>query len=40
MLALAAEIPGLRVQIFSGDEPGLLARGLRGETVGTQICAK
>lgn len=37
MLALAEQIPGLQAQIFSGDEPGLLARALQGEAVGTQI---
>lgn len=37
MLALAEQIPGLQAQIFSGDEPGLLARALQGESVGTQI---
>ncbi|GAB4483519.1 MAG: isopentenyl phosphate kinase [Anaerolineales bacterium] len=37
MLALTAQIPGLRAQIFSGDEPGLLARALQGEPIGTQI---
>lgn len=40
MLALAAEIPGLQAQIFSGGGPGLLARALQGEAIGTQICAE
>lgn len=39
MLALAQENPGLKIQIFSGVEPGNLARTLLGETLGTEISA-
>jgi len=37
MLNLVQEIPGLTVQIFSGDEPGNIARALTGEISGTLI---
>lgn len=37
MLALVAQIPGLDVQIFSGEAPGNLERVLRGEVLGTKI---
>lgn len=39
MLDLVAENPGLTVQIFSGAEPGSLARVLSGEVSGTLIRA-
>ena len=39
MLALAREIPGLTVRIFSGEQPGNLERALQGENVGTLISA-
>jgi isopentenyl phosphate kinase len=39
MLGLVQEVPGLTVQIFSGDEPGNLVRALTGETLGTLITA-
>ena len=39
MLDLVQEIPGLTVQIFSGNQPGNLQRALTGENVGTLICA-
>ncbi len=37
MLQLVQEMRGLSVQIFSGEEPGNLARALAGENVGTLI---
>jgi len=37
MLSLTQAIPGLTVQIFSGDAPGNIARALVGETMGTLI---
>ena len=37
MLALAAEIPGLEISIFSGDQPGNLVAALRGASLGTRI---
>lgn len=39
MLNLAQSNPGLKIQIFSGVEPGNLARALLGETLGTEISA-
>jgi len=33
------EVPGLTVQVFSGDEPGNLVRALTGEALGTLITA-
>ncbi len=39
MLNLAQSNPGLKIQIFSGLEPGNLARALLGETLGTEISA-
>ncbi|NTU56144.1 MAG: isopentenyl phosphate kinase family protein [Anaerolineales bacterium] len=39
MLGLVQEVPGLTVQVFSGDEPGNLVRALTGETLGTLITA-
>jgi len=39
MLSLVQELPGLTVQIFSGDEPGNLIRVLAGEVLGTLITA-
>jgi isopentenyl phosphate kinase len=37
MLELVQQIPDLKVQIFSGVEPGNIARVLAGETLGTLI---
>jgi len=37
MLALAAEIPGLEVLIFSGLQPGAVREALLGATPGTRI---
>ena len=37
MLDLVQEIPGLTVQIFSGDRPGNLYSALLGENIGTLI---
>lgn len=37
MLDLTAEIPGLEVQIFSGNQPGNLFSILKGESLGTRI---
>jgi isopentenyl phosphate kinase len=37
MLRLVEDVPGLTVQVFSGDEPGNLVRALTGETLGTVI---
>jgi isopentenyl phosphate kinase len=37
MVRLAQAVPGLQVQIFSGDTEGNLARALRGESLGTLI---
>ena len=39
MLELVQETPGLRVQIFSGTQPGNLVRALLGEILGTEISA-
>ncbi|MCK7485357.1 MAG: hypothetical protein MZU97_07200 [Bacillus subtilis] len=39
MLGLVQEVPGLTVQVFSGDEPGNLVRTLTGEALGTLITA-
>ena len=39
MLALIEENPELSVQIFSGAEPGNIARALNGEVLGTLIAA-
>jgi isopentenyl phosphate kinase len=39
MLALAEEIPGLTIQIFSGEIAGNLSRVLAGEVLGTLISA-
>jgi isopentenyl phosphate kinase len=39
MLDLVQETPGLRVQIFSGTQPGNLVRALLGEILGTEISA-
>lgn len=40
MLGLAAEIPGLTAQIFSGGQPGNIQKALAGENLGTMICAQ
>jgi isopentenyl phosphate kinase len=37
MLDLTAEIPGLEVHIFSGNQPGNLFSVLKGESLGTRI---
>ncbi|MEO8356191.1 MAG: isopentenyl phosphate kinase [Chloroflexota bacterium] len=39
MLNLAHRNPGLKIRIFSGLEPGNLARAMMGETLGTEISA-
>jgi isopentenyl phosphate kinase len=39
MLKLAQGAPGLRIQIFSGTEPGNISRALAGEMLGTEISA-
>jgi isopentenyl phosphate kinase len=39
MLDLVQENPGLKIQIFSGIQPGNLVRALSGETLGTEISA-
>jgi len=39
MLDLVQDNPGLRIQIFSGTQPGNLIRALLGETLGTEISA-
>lgn len=39
MLDLVQENPGLKIQIFSGIQPGNLVRALLGETLGTEISA-
>jgi isopentenyl phosphate kinase len=37
MLELVQENPGVKIHIFSGTQPGNLARALQGETLGTEI---
>jgi isopentenyl phosphate kinase len=39
MLNLVQQIPDLKVQIFSGVEPGNIARALAGQSLGTSITA-
>lgn len=39
MLGLVQTVPGLSVQVFSGEEPGNVVRALTGETLGTLITA-
>src|SRR5512134_1482978 len=39
MLDLVQQIPELKIQIFSGAEPGSIGRALAGETLGTWISA-
>lgn len=39
MLELAQEVSGVTIQIFSGKEPGNIARALAGEAFGTLITA-
>jgi isopentenyl phosphate kinase len=39
MLNLAQDNPGLRIQIFSGTDPGNIRRVLSGEMLGTEISA-
>lgn len=39
MLELVTLVPGLTAQIFSGEEPGNIARALTGDTLGTIITA-
>ena len=38
MLELVQENPGLKIQIFSGTQPGNLVRALLGDPLGTEIC--
>jgi isopentenyl phosphate kinase len=40
MLGLAAVVPGLEGWVFSGAVPGRVREALRGNTVGTRICAR
>jgi len=40
MLELVQELPGLTVQIFSGEQPGNIQKTLAGENLGTLICAE
>jgi isopentenyl phosphate kinase len=37
MLEVVQHNPGLKIQIFSGVEPGNVVRALRGESLGTWI---
>jgi isopentenyl phosphate kinase len=37
MLELVREVPGMTIQIFSGEEPGNILKALSGETLGTLI---
>jgi isopentenyl phosphate kinase len=39
MLELVKHNPELKIQIFSGAEPGNIIRALTGETLGTWITA-
>lgn len=39
MLKLAGDIPGLSIQIFSGEKPGNLKKALEGEHIGTILSA-
>jgi isopentenyl phosphate kinase len=39
MLELVQQNPDIKIQIFSGTEPGNIKRALRGETLGTWITA-
>ena len=39
MLDLVQQIPELKIQVFSGTEPGSIGRALAGETLGTWIAA-
>jgi isopentenyl phosphate kinase len=39
MLDLVQQIPDLKIQIFSGAEPGNIGRALSGETLGTWVTA-
>jgi hypothetical protein len=39
MLDLVRQNPVLKIQIFSGAEPGNIVRALTGETLGTWITA-
>jgi len=39
MLDLVQQHPDIKIQIFSGSEPGNIQRALRGETLGTWITA-
>jgi isopentenyl phosphate kinase len=39
MLELIQENPGLKIQIFSGTQPGNLVRALLGDKLGTEISA-
>jgi isopentenyl phosphate kinase len=40
MLSLVQDVPGLTVQVFSGNELGNLVKALTGETLGTIITAQ
>lgn len=40
MLELVQEVPGLTVQIFSGEQPGNIQKALSGENLGTLITAE
>lgn len=40
MLDLVQQNPDIKIQIFSGSEPGNIKRALRGETLGTWITAQ
>jgi isopentenyl phosphate kinase len=39
MVRLAQWVPGLKIRIFSGKEPGSVQRALAGEDIGTRISA-
>jgi len=39
MLELVEDNPDLKIQIFSGTEPGNIVRALTGEMIGTVICS-
>lgn len=39
MVSLSQEIPGLKVSIFSGMEPGLIQQAIAGAALGTEITA-
>jgi isopentenyl phosphate kinase len=39
MLGLVQQNPDIKIQVFSGAEPGNIRRALTGETLGTWITA-